>query len=69
MTFYKLGMEIPVYLPIGNTAAELMAYQDNLVDKISYVLTKAHAGQTQFQRKYLIYFLLNNENYSRLYNL
>lgn len=68
-TFYKLGLEIPVYLPLGNTAAELVAYQDNLVDKISYVLTKAYAGETRFQRKNVIYFLLNNETYSMLFDL
>lgn len=42
---YKLGMGIPVSLPFGNTAAELEAYQDNLADRIMYMVTKAHAGE------------------------
>ena len=41
---YKLGVGLPVYLPIGHTAVELEA-QDSLFDKISYLITKAHAGK------------------------
>lgn len=44
-TIYKLGVGLPVSLPFGDTAAELEAYQSNWADKISYVLTKAHAGE------------------------
>lgn len=40
-----MDVAIPVYLPIGNTAAELEAYRDNLFGKISYAITKAHAGE------------------------
>ncbi|KAM3876385.1 vitellogenin-like [Diretmus argenteus] len=44
MTMSKLGLGLPVYLPIGDTAAELEAYRDNLVAKISHVLTKTNAA-------------------------
>ena len=44
MVMYKLGYRLPVYIPIGHTAAELDAYQDSVFDKISYLINKAHAG-------------------------
>ncbi|CAL8393716.1 unnamed protein product [Boreogadus saida] len=43
-TFYKLAVILPVYMPVGNTADELVAYQNSLSDKIIYVLTKANAA-------------------------
>lgn len=46
MTIYKLAVSLPISLPIGDTSAELEAYQSNWADKISYMLTKAHAGKT-----------------------
>ncbi|KAJ3599338.1 hypothetical protein NHX12_033301 [Muraenolepis orangiensis] len=45
MIIYKLGLTLPVYLPVGNTAAELEMFRDNVFDKISYVLTKSQAAQ------------------------
>nr|AAK15157.1 vitellogenin B [Melanogrammus aeglefinus] len=44
-TFYKLAVLLPVYIPVGNTADELVAYQNSLSDKIIYVLTKANAAE------------------------
>ncbi|XP_056132380.1 vitellogenin-2-like [Lampris incognitus] len=55
-TMYKLGVGLPLYLPIGDTAAELEAYQDNLADKIYYVLTKAHAAECTMVRDTLTTF-------------
>nr|AKK31327.1 vitellogenin B [Larimichthys crocea] len=43
-TIYKLGVGLPVSLPLGETAAELELYQNNWVDKVSYMITKAHAA-------------------------
>jgi len=43
-TIYKLGMGLPISLPVGDTAAELEVYPDNWTEKMSYMLTKAHAG-------------------------
>lgn len=42
---YKLGVRLPVALPLGNTAAELSQYQDNWTEKLSYLFTKANAGE------------------------
>ncbi|XP_035504380.1 vitellogenin-2 [Scophthalmus maximus] len=58
---YKLGMGIPVSLPFGNTAAELEAYQDNLADRIMYMVTKAHAAECTMIKDTLITF--NNKKY------
>lgn len=44
-TIYKLGLSLPVALPLGDTAAELEQYQDNWGSKISYMFTKANAGE------------------------
>lgn len=44
-TIYKLGVGLPVSLPLGETASELELYQNNWVDKVSYMITKAHAGE------------------------
>lgn len=44
-TIYKLGVSLPVALPLGNTAAELEQYQDDWAGKISYMFTKANAGE------------------------
>lgn len=44
-TIYKLGMALPVSLPIRETAAELEPYQTNWSDQLSYMLTKAYAGK------------------------
>ena len=45
MAIYKLGIGLPFNMPIGDTAAELEAYQNNWADKLSFMLTKAHAGE------------------------
>ncbi|KAF6714692.1 Vitellogenin-2 [Oryzias melastigma] len=42
-TLYKLGLGLPISLPLGETAAELEAYPDSWTHKLSYMLTKAHA--------------------------
>lgn len=44
-TIYKLGVSLPVSLPYGDTATELETYESNWADKISYMVTKAHAGE------------------------
>ncbi|KAG8003720.1 Vitellogenin-2, partial [Nibea albiflora] len=43
-TIYKLGVGLPVSLPLGDTAAELELYQNNWADKVSYMFTKAQAA-------------------------
>ncbi|GLD50054.1 vitellogenin-2-like protein [Lates japonicus] len=60
-TIYKLGVGLPVSLPFGDTAAELEAYQDNWADKISYMVTKAHAAECTMIKDTLITF--NNRKY------
>ncbi|KAK9519374.1 hypothetical protein VZT92_022109 [Zoarces viviparus] len=55
-TMYKLGVGIPFYLPIGETAAELEPYQNSLADQISYVLTKANAAECALVKNTLITF-------------
>ncbi|XP_047442875.1 vitellogenin-2-like [Mugil cephalus] len=60
-TFYKLGVGVVVSLPFGDTAAELDAYQSNWADKISYMITKAHAVECNLVRDTLITF--NNRKY------
>ncbi|KAA8589554.1 hypothetical protein FQN60_012919, partial [Etheostoma spectabile] len=44
-TLYMRGVDLPIALPIGNTAAELESSQSNWADKISYMLTKANAAE------------------------
>lgn len=44
-TIFKLGIHLPISLPIGDTAAELEAYQNSYADQVSYMLTKANAGK------------------------
>ncbi|XP_018528704.1 vitellogenin-2 [Lates calcarifer] len=55
-TIYKLGVGLPISLPFGETAAELEAYQDNWADKISYIVTKAHAAECTMIKDTLITF-------------
>ncbi|KAF7665906.1 hypothetical protein LDENG_00127010 [Lucifuga dentata] len=42
---YKLDVSLPFYVPIGKTAAELDTLQDNWADRVSYLITKAHAAE------------------------
>jgi hypothetical protein len=60
-TFYKLAVMLPVYIPVGNTADELVAYQNSLSDKIIYVLTKANAGKPRFKINYFPCYLLSTK--------
>ncbi|XP_072245542.1 vitellogenin-2-like [Leuresthes tenuis] len=55
-TIYKLGMSLPISLPVGDTAAELEAYPDNWTEKMSYMLTKAHAAECTMFKDKLITF-------------
>ncbi|KAL3047365.1 hypothetical protein OYC64_021558 [Pagothenia borchgrevinki] len=61
MTVYKLGVSLPFSLPIGNTAAELEPYQDNLPEQISYIFTKANADECSLVKDRLVTF--NNRKY------
>lgn len=54
MTIYQLGVGIPVSLPLGNTASELQAYQNNLADKITYMISKANAGENILKEQVLL---------------
>ncbi|XP_034085810.1 vitellogenin-2-like [Gymnodraco acuticeps] len=56
MTVYKFGVRLPFSLPIGNTAAELELYQDNLSEQISYIFTKANAAECTLVKDTLITF-------------
>uniref|UniRef100_A0A7N6AEE7 Phosvitin n=1 Tax=Anabas testudineus TaxID=64144 RepID=A0A7N6AEE7_ANATE len=60
-TIYKLGVSLPVALPLGNTAAELEQYQDDWAGKISYMFTKANAAECSMVKDKLITF--NNRKY------
>ncbi|CAK6958104.1 vitellogenin-2-like [Scomber scombrus] len=60
-TIYKRDVDLPVYLPFGDTAAELEPYQDSLADKITYMVTKAHAAKCAMVKDTLITF--NNRKY------
>lgn len=60
-TFYKLDLGLPLSLPIGDTAAELEIYQDNWVNKIAYMVTKAHTAECAMVRDTLVTF--NNRKY------
>ncbi|TNN69111.1 Vitellogenin-2 [Liparis tanakae] len=51
-----LGVSLPICLPIGETAAELEPYQDNLADKISYMITKAHTAVCYMNESKLVTF-------------
>ncbi|KAM6938693.1 vitellogenin-2-like [Lycodopsis pacificus] len=55
-TMYKLGVGIPFYLPIRETAAELEPFQNNLAEQIAYLLTKANAAECTLVRNTLITF-------------
>ncbi|KAM8874646.1 vitellogenin-2-like [Spinachia spinachia] len=55
-TFYKLGIAIPVSLPIGEAAAELEPYQKNLPDQLIYVLSKATAAECSMVKDTLTTF-------------
>ncbi|XP_070687930.1 vitellogenin-2-like [Pempheris klunzingeri] len=60
-TIYKLGVGLPVSLPIGDTAAELEAYDNNWADKVSYMFTKAYAAECTMDKDTVITF--NNRKY------
>ncbi|XP_034438303.1 vitellogenin-2-like [Hippoglossus hippoglossus] len=60
-TIYKLGVGIPISLPVGETAVELEPYQKNWADKIMYMLTKAHAAECTMTKDTVITF--NNRKY------
>ncbi|XP_059196629.1 vitellogenin-2-like [Centropristis striata] len=55
-TMYKLGVGLPIALPLGETAAELEPFQNNLPDQISYMLTKAHAAECALVKDTLVTF-------------
>ncbi|XP_068447342.1 vitellogenin-2-like [Clinocottus analis] len=55
-TMFKVGVGIPVSLPIGDSAAELEPYQDNIADKISYMFARAHSALCVMYRDTLITF-------------
>ncbi|XP_028259820.1 vitellogenin-2-like isoform X2 [Parambassis ranga] len=60
-TIYKLGVALPVSLPIRETAAELEPYQTNWGDQLSYMLTKAHAAECTLIKDTVITF--NNRKF------
>ncbi|XP_074525154.1 vitellogenin-2-like [Halichoeres trimaculatus] len=60
-TIYKLAMGLPIALPFEETAAELEAYQDNIAEKISYMITKAHSAECTIVNNKLVTF--NNRKY------
>ncbi|XP_061594362.1 vitellogenin-2-like [Cololabis saira] len=60
-TLYKLGLALPMYLPLGYTAAELEAYPNSWTDKFSYMLTKAGAAECAMINNKMITF--NKRNY------
>nr|XP_046247526.1 vitellogenin-2-like [Scatophagus argus] len=60
-TIYKLGVSLPISLPLGDTAAEMETYQSNWADKISYMIAKAHAAECTMVKDTLITF--NNRKY------
>ncbi|XP_060934605.1 vitellogenin-2-like [Limanda limanda] len=60
-TIYKLGVGIPISLPVGETAVELEPYQTNWADKIMYMLTKAQAAECTMTKDKVITF--NNRTY------
>uniref|UniRef100_A0A3P8S3T2 Uncharacterized protein n=1 Tax=Amphiprion percula TaxID=161767 RepID=A0A3P8S3T2_AMPPE len=43
-TYYKHKVALPFCLPLGETAAELEAYQSNFVDLMSYMYTKGNTA-------------------------
>ncbi|XP_034002721.1 vitellogenin-2-like [Trematomus bernacchii] len=61
MTVYKLGVSLPFSLPIGNTAAELEPYEDDLPEQISYIFAKANADECTLVKDRLVTF--NNRRY------
>ncbi|XP_033936659.1 vitellogenin-2-like [Pseudochaenichthys georgianus] len=56
MTVYKRDVILPFCLPIGNTAAELELYQDNLPEQISYIFAKANAAECTLVKDTLVTF-------------
>uniref|UniRef100_A0A8D0AWA1 Phosvitin n=1 Tax=Sander lucioperca TaxID=283035 RepID=A0A8D0AWA1_SANLU len=60
-TLYIFGVHFPIALPIGHTAAELESYQSNWADKLSYMLTKAHAAECSMVKDTVVTF--NNRKY------
>ncbi|XP_076582006.1 vitellogenin-2-like isoform X4 [Chaetodon auriga] len=60
-TIYKLGLSLPVSLPLGDTAAELEPYQSNWPEKIAYMFTKAHAAECAMVKDIVTTF--NNRKY------
>uniref|UniRef100_UPI0037E7E08B vitellogenin-2-like n=1 Tax=Semicossyphus pulcher TaxID=241346 RepID=UPI0037E7E08B len=60
-TMYKLGVGLPIYLPFGETAAEMQSYQSNWADKVSYVISKAHSAECAMVRDTLVTF--NNRKF------
>uniref|UniRef100_A0A3Q1GRI3 Vitellogenin-2-like n=1 Tax=Acanthochromis polyacanthus TaxID=80966 RepID=A0A3Q1GRI3_9TELE len=44
-TYYKHKVTLPFYLPLGETAAELEAYQSNFTDSMFYMYTKANTAE------------------------
>ncbi|XP_049910405.1 vitellogenin-2-like isoform X2 [Epinephelus moara] len=55
-TIYKLGVGLPISLPIGETAAELVPYQNNWADRVSYMISKAHAVECTMAKDTLTTF-------------
>ncbi|XP_033477698.1 vitellogenin-2-like isoform X1 [Epinephelus lanceolatus] len=55
-TLYKLGVGLPISMPIGETAAELVPYQNNWADRVSYMISKAHAVECTMAKDTLTTF-------------
>lgn len=51
-TFSKCDITLPIYLPVGQTAAEIQLYPNNWLDKFSYILSKSATGTNQSQNHF-----------------
>lgn len=50
-TISKCDIQLPVYLPYGETATELQAY-DNWINKLFYIMSKSSAGKKNLSWKH-----------------
>lgn len=44
-TLSRCNISLPIYLPVGETAAEVQLYSNSWLDKFSYILSKSTTGK------------------------
>jgi len=51
-TIYKLALRLPIALPLDGINS-LTPFEDNIIDKVQYILAQVHGGKTGMEANIL----------------